>query len=247
MDFLIIAAVAFAPGLFWLWYFFRKDKLHPEPLYLIRKCFVWGMAAIVPAGVLELSFGFVSSFWQFVFIAPIIEELIKFWIVRLTVYERVEFDEPVDGIVYAAAAALGFATAENVLYLFQAYRTGAETVATLAVIRAFLSVPGHALWSAMWGYALGFAKFSDAKRGRELVLKGLLLAVGLHGVFNLVCLSGPLFAVGMLILVPIFWSIANRRIHEAIAASPFTNVSGKAAAPGPFDLSKEDPEKDEVS
>jgi len=247
MDFLIIAAVAFAPGLFWLWYFFKKDKVHPEPLHLIRKCFVWGMAAIVPAGFLELSFGFVSSFWQFVFVAPIIEELIKFWIVRLTVYERIEFDEPIDGIVYAAAAALGFATVENVLYLFQAYRTGAGTVATLAVIRAFLSVPGHALWSAMWGYALGFAKFSDAKRGRELVVKGMLLAIGLHGVFNLVCLSGPLFAVGMLVLVPIFWSIANRRIHEAIAASPFTNVSAKAAAPGSSDLYKEDSEKDEVS
>ncbi len=247
MDFLIIAAVAFAPGLFWLWYFFKKDKLHPEPLYLIRKCFVCGMAAIIPAGFFELSFGFVSSFWQFVFIAPVIEELIKFWIVRYTVYDRVEFDEPVDGIVYAAAAALGFATAENVLYLFQAYRMGAGTVASLAVIRAFLSGPGHALWSAMWGYALGFAKFSDAKRGGELVVKGLLLAVGLHGVFNLVCLSGPLFAVGMLILLPIFWSIANRRIHEAIAASPFTNVSAKTTPPRPPDLSKEDSEKDEVS
>lgn len=247
MDFLIIAAVAFAPGLFWLWYFFRKDKLHPEPLNLIRKCFVWGMAAIFPAGFLELSFGFVSSFWQFVFIAPIIEELIKFWIVRATVYERVEFDEPIDGIIYAAAAALGFATVENALYLFQAYRMSAGTVATLAIIRAFLSVPGHALWSAMWGYALGFAKFSDTKRGRELVIKGILLAIGLHGLFNLVCISGPLFAVGMLILVPIFWSIANRRIHEAIAASPFTNVSAKAGPLRQSDLSKEDPEKDEVS
>ena len=247
MESLIIAAVAFAPGLFWLWYFFRKDKLHPQPLYLIRKCFLWGMAAIIPAGFLEVSFGFVSSFWQFVFVAPIIEELIKFWIVRGAVYERVEFNEPVDGIVYAAAAALGFATIENALYLFQAYRMGAETVASLAIMRAFLSVPGHALWSAMWGYALGFAKFSDAKRGRELVVKGILLAIVFHGVFNLVCLSGPLFAVGMLILVPILWSVANRRIHEALAASPFTNVAAKATRPEPADLSGVGSGKDEVS
>jgi RsiW-degrading membrane proteinase PrsW (M82 family) len=115
------------------------------------------------------------------------------------------------------------------LYLFKVYGMGAETVATLGIIRAFLSVPGHALWSAMWGYALGFAKFSDPKRGRELIVKGILLAAVLHGIFNLVCLSGPLFGVGMLIVVPIFWSIANRRIHEAIAASPFTNVSAKGA------------------
>jgi protease PrsW len=231
MDFLIIAAVAFAPGLFWLWYFFKKDRTHPEPLHLIRKCFVWGMAGIIPAGAFEVSFGFLSSFWQFVFIAPVIEELIKFWIVRHAVYDRLEFDEPVDGIVYAAAAALGFAAAENVLYLIQAYRMGTEAVVTLGIIRAFLSVPGHALWSAMWGYALGFAKFSDEKRGRELIVKGIVLASVLHGVFNLVCLSGPLFAVGMLIMVPIFWSVVNRRIHEAIAASPFTNVSSK---PGPI-------------
>ncbi len=239
MDFLIIAAVAFAPGLFWLWYFFKKDRAHPEPLYLIRKCFFWGMVAIVPAGLFELSLGSFSSFWQFVFIAPVIEELLKFWTVRWAVFDRVEFDEPVDGIVYAAAAALGFAAAENVLYLLRAYRMDAETVATLAIIRAFLSVPGHALWSAMWGYALGFAKFSDRKRGRELIVKGLLLAAALHGIFNLVCLSGPLFAVGMLIVVPIFWSIANRRIHEAIAASPFTNISAKETPHQPPNLSED--------
>jgi RsiW-degrading membrane proteinase PrsW (M82 family) len=237
MDLLIVAAVAFAPGLFWLWYFFRKDRVHPEPLYLIRKCFLLGMAGIIPAGLVELSLAFASPFWQFVFVAPAIEELIKFWVVRRAVYDRVEFDEPVDGIVYAAAAALGFATAENVLYLFKAYGMGAETVATLGIIRAFLSVPGHALWSAMWGYALGFAKFSDAKRGRELIVKGIILAAVLHGIFNLVCLSGPLFAVGMLILVPIFWTITSRRIREAIAASPFTNISAKGTPQQPADLS----------
>jgi protease PrsW len=238
MDLLIVAAVAFAPGLFWLWYFFKKDRVHPEPLYLIRKCFLLGMAGIVPAALVELSLAFASTFWQFVFVAPAIEELIKFWVVRRAVYDRVEFDEPVDGIVYAAAAALGFATAENALYLFKAYGIGTETVATLGIIRAFLSVPGHALWSAMWGYALGFAKFSDAKRGRELIVRGILLAAVLHGIFNFVCLSGPFFAVGMLIVVPIFWTITNRRIREAIAASPFTNISAKGTLHQPTDISE---------
>ena len=169
---------------------------------------------------------------------PSLRNSLNFRSVRRAAYDRVEFDEPVDGIVYAAATALGFATAENALYLFKAYGMGTETVATLGTIRAFLSVPGHALWSAMWGYALGFAKFSDAKRGGELIVKGLILAAVLHGTFNLVCLSGPLFAVGMLIVVPIFWSIANRRIREAIAASPFTNVSANGIPQQPADLSE---------
>ncbi len=188
MDFLIIAVVAFAPGLFWLWYFFKKDKIHPEPLYLIRKCFLWGMAGIVPAGLVELSLAFTSAFWQFVFIAPAIEELIKFWIVRQAVYDRIEFDEPVDGIVYAAAAALGFATAENVLYLFKVYGMGAETVATLGIIRAFLSVPGHALWSAMWGYALGFASFRTRNAAENLSLKGFFLLPCCTG-YSILCVS----------------------------------------------------------
>ncbi len=227
MEFLLLGGVAFAPAIFWLWYFFRKDKLNPEPLRLIRNSFLWGMAAVIGAGLIEAPVAAVAAnpLLLAVVVAPIIEELLKFAVVRWSVYKRVDFDEPIDGVVYATAAALGFAAAENVIYVFQAYAEGMEAVATTSLIRAFLSVPAHALFSAMWGYALGFAKFSDPPFAKKLIKRGLLIAIGFHAVFNLVCLSGPLFALGMLVLVPIAWKSVNRRIRDALAASPHTSLS----------------------
>lgn len=40
------------------------------------------------------------------------------------------------------------------------------------------------LFSSMWGYALGWAKFSHRERGRALIREGLLLAIVLHAIFN---------------------------------------------------------------
>ncbi|MER3422235.1 MAG: hypothetical protein C4293_02395, partial [Nitrospiraceae bacterium] len=74
-----------------------------------------------------------------------------------TVYHESEFDEPLDGIIYTAALALGFASMENWLYLLAAYLGADETaqasevlspfgvVISVFVIRALLSVPSHVL------------------------------------------------------------------------------------------------------
>ena len=82
----------------------------------------------------------------------------KFTIVRRFAYLHTEFDEPMDGIVYAAAAALGLATLENVLYVFSAYLTSPPLRSSTVIARAIFSVPGHALFAGVWGYALGQAR-----------------------------------------------------------------------------------------
>ena len=66
-----------------------------------------------------------------------------------------------DGIVYATATALGFATLENVLYALPL-----ESLSSLVVsgtFRAILSVPAHALFAVFWGFALGIAKFRPTR------------------------------------------------------------------------------------
>jgi protease PrsW len=228
MKSLIILSLAFAPGVFWLWYFFRLDKLEPEPLHLVRTSFLLGMAAVIPAALIELPFARISSFAAIVLVAPVVEELCKYLVVRLGIYRNAEFDEPMDGVIYAVATALGFASLENVFYLLAEYGKGSGPFAVVTVTRALLSVPGHALWSGMWGYALGCAKFSEPRFGRSLVIRGLTLAIGLHALFNLLCLSGPIWPLGMVILVPIMWRMMYRRIDAALRASPHTYL----AAPG---------------
>lgn len=114
-----ILLLAFAPGIFWLWYLYQKDRWEPEPRHLVLKAFFWGLVIAFPAALLETAFLW-SQFLLIVVAAPVIEEYLKYFVVRRAVYHREEFSEPVDGIVYAGAAALGFASIENLGYLLSA-------------------------------------------------------------------------------------------------------------------------------
>ncbi len=236
-----ILVLGLAPGIFWLWYFYRKDKLEPEPKHLIIKTFFLGMVSAVPSVVLEIPF---KGFLLTVIAAPIIEEYVKYFVVRRTIYNHAEFDEPMDGIVYAAAAALGFASAENALYLLAANASpqslqitlGAAsvsgTVLTVFVLRALLSVPGHVLFSSLWGYALGRAKFSEAGSRRKIIVKGLSLAMLLHGLFNYLAITGPVFSLGMLVFLFFAWRMVHRKIAGALADSPHGPLASGAERSG---------------
>jgi RsiW-degrading membrane proteinase PrsW (M82 family) len=231
MNVFSVMTLAVAPGIFWLWFFYKKDKLEPEPKHLIIKTFFLGVLLAIPVLIVQLPFVMVlgSTALLAVIVAPITEELGKFLVVRWSVYSNIEFDEPVDGIIYAAAAALGFASIENVFYLLGSYfapqdmAEGASTtqaVLTLFVIRGLLSVPGHALWSSLWGYALGVAKFSERDRAKVLIRNGLLLAMFSHGFFNALLTISPFLALGVLIVIPVGWRMTFHRIASALAASP---------------------------
>ncbi|MFH0825481.1 MAG: PrsW family glutamic-type intramembrane protease, partial [Pseudomonadota bacterium] len=116
---LLLPALGFAPGLFFLYYFYKKDRIEPEPLFMIRNCFVMGMIAVIPAMILEWPFTGMGVFLVCI-VGPVVEEVVKFTTVRLTVYKHAEFDEPLDGVVYSASTALGFASLENLFYLVSA-------------------------------------------------------------------------------------------------------------------------------
>jgi len=220
-DFVALAAVAAAPAVFWLWYFYQKDRYEPEPKILILRTFILGILVTIPVAVVEGLLP-VSDLILAAVAAPTIEELGKFLVVRRTVYAVREFDEPMDGVVYAAAAALGFATLENILYILTAYLTGSlEEVLLVYALRAILSVPGHALFSSMWGYGLGRAKFDPSHRG-GYIATGLVLAIVLHGTFNFLLFSSPILALGVFALVPIIWWVVFRLIDDALRRSPFS-------------------------
>jgi RsiW-degrading membrane proteinase PrsW (M82 family) len=221
MNILVVAALATAPAMFWLWYFYRRDRYEPEPKLLIIRTFLLGMLITIPVAFIEGILP-ISDLVLAVFAAPIIEELAKYFVVRRTVYRSAEFDEPMDGVVYAAAAALGFATLENIVYVTTAYLTSPlEDVVVIYALRALLSVPGHALFSSMWGYALGRAKF-DPNRGPFFILGGLVLAIAMHGVFNFFLYSSPLLALGVFALILLVWWVVLRLMEDALRRSPYS-------------------------
>ncbi len=212
--------LAIAPAAFWLWYFYRKDRYEPEPLSWIVLVYLLGIAVTIPVALIEgVMAEVLPAFLIVVIVAPIVEETGKYLVVRKTVYKSVEFDEPVDGIIYAAAAGLGFATFENVLYVFSALGTSLVLAIETGLVRAILSVPGHVLFSAMWGYSLGKARFMPQEKRRGVIAAGLILAMASHSLFNLLLYDAIGFAILLLVLVPLLWYSVHKRIDQALLSS----------------------------
>jgi RsiW-degrading membrane proteinase PrsW (M82 family) len=217
---LLIIILGFAPGIFWVWYFYREDKWEPEPKKLIAKVFLYGIIISLPVLLLEAPFLF-SELLLAIIAAPIIEELCKFLTVRYSVYKNKEFSEPLDGIIYATAAALGFASIENTFYLFSFLNEGVVALTAFFIIRALLSVPGHALFSSMWGYALGVTKYLPEARRGHIFVSGLLTAIFFHALYNFLLSGLVIGAVGMLIFIPLLWKLVHNRIRELINKPPY--------------------------
>ena len=163
-------ALGAAPSLFLLVFFYLKDRYEPEPRGHVALAFAKGCLAIVPAyfaarglelwvGRVWLALGGVEArLFEALVMAAMVEELAK-WIVFLTlIYWWEEFDEPLDGVVYGVALALGFATVENVLCVV---RDGLG----IGLLRAVFAVPAHALFGAAMGFYMGRAKLGRGRHG----------------------------------------------------------------------------------
>ncbi|AKT42308.1 PrsW family glutamic-type intramembrane protease [Chondromyces crocatus] len=57
--------------------------------------------------------------------------------------------EPIDGVVYASTAALGFVTVHNAVYLW------GRALPSVDIARALLALPAHVAFATAWGFTLG--------------------------------------------------------------------------------------------
>jgi RsiW-degrading membrane proteinase PrsW (M82 family) len=217
VNIVILLLVAMAPCAFWLWIIYKWDKYKPEPKWLIIRTFFYGLLVAIPVALIETllypnaaqAVGSVSSSAYLAFIvAGVTEEAGKFIIVRQTVYSSPHFEEPADGLVYAAAAALGFASLENAIYIFA---FGWQVI----LIRALFSNLAHVLFSAMWGYALGLSKLGMLKK--RYVWVGLGAAMLAHGAFDFLFFTQSVFTflvipmfLGLIVLFVFMMRYANR-------------------------------------
>lgn len=233
MPLLELLVIAIAPGIFLLWFFYHKDRYEPEPLRLLLLTFILGAISTIPAIVAEL----VSSslirepnvpileplqllLYLFLGVA-VIEELCKLG-AALPAYFSKKFNEPMDGIVYSATSALGFATAENLMYVL---RHGWLT----AIVRAFVSVPGHAFFGATMGYYLGLARFY---KGKRFIVYAVLVPVALHTAYDFISSLGlgiiSLFLTGLLVFY--MYRRVSGEIKVAEEISPFKPSISPATA-----------------
>lgn len=202
---LIMILVAFVPSLIYLIWIRNTERYQREPYGRLLKIFAYGAVvsvavAIVIEGVLLSLLNLnMERIYQLLgenpnlttlilalIIAPFVEEAAKSIGVFLS---RKRMRDIEDGIIYGAAAGLGFAATENLLYESQAYVTsGAAGLITLAIVRTVSSALLHATSSSVLG--LGIAR--SLTQGRGLLLY-YLVAVALHSVFNFAASFGTLY------------------------------------------------------
>lgn len=222
-NYLLIPALSLLPCVIWLVYFYIQSRYKTPPLRLILVTFLLGALSTVPALALNLmgqnlflAFAGNTSLSRvlmlFIIVGPV-EEAVKMLMVWIYAYRQPEFDEPLDGVIYSAAAALGFAAIENIVYLL-------GNNLGLVFLRGSLSNPGHALFSAVWGLALCRAKLVPnlASSRIPIIVQGWLIASLLHAVFDALLVGATkyliLFAVLVGIMVALFfWVRSKLKFH----------------------------------
>ncbi len=236
-----LALTGALPALLAMWYFDRLDRKRPEPRWSLRRVALAGAISVFPCAFLEaflMTIGpqdlYARALYMGFGVAAGVEEIAKFLCVYWFVWHRPEFDERLDGIVYATRAGLGFALVENIFYLLQT--EGHGEFVTVYIARALLAVPGHAIWAGFMGYYAARRRFD--RRGPGL-LGGLFWAIFLHGAYDAAVFVGdPLRLDGydavanLLLLVPLIvvggGAIALRRMARRALAGD--DAAGLAAA-----------------
>ncbi len=220
MGFLLSLLLGFVPMFFYAGLVYWLDRYEKEPKTLLGGVFLWG--ATVSAGTAFLLNTLLGSGVYLVthserftslttgsLIAPVIEETLKgFAVLIVFLIFRSEFDSILDGIIYAAIVALGFAATENVYYLFRyGYAPGGLTgLLVVTLIRAILVGWQHPFYTSFTGIGLALARLSKGRLANwGIPIAGWSLAVFLHSLHNTLTtlLSG---LSGLFITTAIDWS-----------------------------------------
>ena len=238
----LLSALAAAPGLAICIYIYWKDKFDPEPRSLLVKSFFLGIGSVIMtlliSAIILPQFGFehestnlVWSLASCVLGIGLVEEYSKYFFVRYFAYEKSAFDEPFDGITYCVIVSMGFATLENFMYVFQN-----EDGFKVALMRMVFSVPAHAVFGVIMGYHLGLQKHYGRKSAG---VYGLMLAAGLHGLFDFFLLQSYIPGLFLGAVASLFfglrYSLRAIKMHSEI--SPFNGKNTATQDPDPDAIS----------
>ncbi|BBC34452.1 putative membrane protein [Streptomyces graminofaciens] len=244
------------------------DRVEPGPWRNFVFAFAWGACAAALIAIVANSF---ATRWIAIatadpssadtlgstVIAPVVEETAKAAAVLLIfLFRRRDFTGLVDGVVIAGVTATGFAFTENILYLGTAFGTDqlsgdswldSVTAATFFV-RIVMSPFAHPLFTVLTGIGFGIAALSaERHRVRRVLLPlgGLLLAMGMHAIWNGAATFGGygFFAVYAAFMVPMFglltWLVIwtrQRELRTVREELPAYAAAGWLTPPEPFVL-----------
>ncbi len=191
----VLTLIAILPAAVLLFVIYKVDNIEKEPLSLMAKVFGLGALTVISAIIMELVGETILSvllpgntvlyvFLEMFCVVAFSEELGKFVVLKWATWNNPEFNFSFDGIVYSVCATLGFATVENIKYV---YYYGLDT----ALTRCITAVPGHCIFGIFMGIYYGMAKACEARgneTGKKLNLrKALIIPILLHGFYDFSC------------------------------------------------------------
>ncbi|MEU0248833.1 PrsW family intramembrane metalloprotease [Streptomyces sp. NPDC006235] len=244
------------------------DRVEPGPWRNLLFCFAWGACAAALIAIVANSF---ATRWiatatadpssadtlGATVIAPVVEEIAKAAAVLLVfLFRRRDFTGILDGVVTAGVTATGFAFTENILYLGTAFGTDqltggtgiASVTAATFFVRVIMSPFAHPLFTVLTGIGFGVSALAaDRQHIRRVAfpLSGLLLAMGMHAMWNGSSSFGEygFFAVYAAFMVPIFglltWLVIwtrQRELKTVRAELPAYGVAGWLSPVEPYAL-----------
>ena len=222
---LLIVITALLPAVILGWWIYKKDSARPEPLRLLIMAFFYGIGSAFLSLLISTLMGFMGflvydlgpfagAVSTALFAAALPEEVAKLTMLWLFLRKNPYYDEYLDGIVYAACVGLGFAGAENILYLLQS----SDWVGT-GIVRGLTAVPAHFAIACAMGYFYSKRHFGD----KSTLTTACVLAVPIiiHWVYDALAFSegiypalSVLFNVLFVLLIFRVYKSTMRRISE---------------------------------
>lgn len=212
MDFSSLLIGIIGPTLFWAGYHYCRDRHRPEPTWALVLAYLMGIASgwlglqgyqlLEGLGLrrdayllAEQSLGQLLAYS--VLGIGLVEESAKLIPFALLAWRLPQFDDPLDGITYAAFIGLGFASFETLHHA--QYMDGAQLWA-----RGLASPLVHVAFASIWGFIAGRA-FMAGRGIWGAGLAGLALAALAHGIYDFITIGlGPvarLLAAGLVLVI----------------------------------------------
>jgi RsiW-degrading membrane proteinase PrsW (M82 family) len=197
LGLLIVVLASVVPTLLYVGALYWVDRYEKEPKRLLAAAFVWGaIPSVVLAVVAELFFRLPPDLIgpqaleavRLGLVAPLLEEALKGAVVLFIArHYRREFDNVLDGIIYGAMVGFGFAMTGNLLsYAGSFLLWGFEGLDASVFAEGVVYALNHALYAAIFGAALGYARLAQKSWQRWAVpLGGFVLAVLTHALHGL--------------------------------------------------------------
>ena len=238
----VLTLLAVIPSVFLLIKVYQADKVEKEPAPLLFKLFIKGLESAFFAAVVEallinfglntlVQLGLIEGEGSFLYhaieaflIVAVAEEGFKYYFLKQTTWTHPAFDYRFDAVVYAVFVSLGFATIENILYVWGS-QIESGTGLQLSVYRGVLSVPAHCVFAVAMGIHYGAAKYAQGHEQFDLEEAGLrkafLVPVLMHGFFDFALMMNQPLYTGLFFL---FVILADYRALKAVGRASQTDT-----------------------